>query len=73
MAVVPFSYFRLQRTRRGLSDAYQSGDWLAVRDYDRELGQSLEQAYADPRVDSAVLLDEMEKLLRIYEQLMKAC
>ena len=73
MAVVPFSYFRLQRTRSGLSDAFASGDWASVRDYDLQLGKNLEEAYCDPRVASADLIDEMEKLLRIYEQLMKAC
>ena len=73
MAVIPISYFRLQRTRFGLTDAFVREDWGSVQDYDRQLGKVLEEAYCDPRVESAELLDEMERLLHIYEQLMEAC
>ncbi|SMF36356.1 hypothetical protein SAMN02745866_02332 [Alteromonadaceae bacterium Bs31] len=66
MSVIPASFTSLVRTRRSLEKAYQSGDWESVREVDVLLGDCLNRAFDDSDRDTTVLIEELEKVLRLY-------
>jgi len=69
MSVVSRSHFELVRARRGLEKAFESGDWDALKDWDYQLGENLNRAFADDSRDSFELVEEMERVLQTYARL----
>ena len=66
MSVVTVSHAQLARARRDLERAYHSSDWDGVRRCDRQLGHHLNLAFADEHRDTRALVDELEKVLSLY-------
>lgn len=72
MSVVSSSHFSLVRARRELEKAFQKGDWDAVRVWDQQLGEKLNEAFDDDGRDTVALIDELERILLTYSNVVSA-
>jgi hypothetical protein len=72
MNVIPISHIALVRARKSMERAYRNNDWVAVREWDAELSQQLNQAFDDTGRDHALLVSELEKILALYSALTRA-
>ncbi|ABD81455.1 hypothetical protein [Saccharophagus degradans] len=72
MNLVTASQFSLARTRKQLQEAFKSKDWQTIRDVDRLLAQSLNEAFDDSNRDTRALIEELERIVSIYGE-MVAC
>ncbi len=69
MSVVSRAHFELVRSRRNLELAFERGDWEALREWDRVLGENLNRAFDDDKRDTFELVQEMERVLHTYARL----
>lgn len=69
MKLVSATQFALARTRKQLLDAYKSNDWKAVRDVDQLLAHNLNEAFDDKNRDTRALIDELEKIVGLYGEM----
>ena len=49
--------------------AFEAGDWDGVKRWDGLVGEGLDKAFDDPERDNASLVDELEKILGLYAQI----
>jgi hypothetical protein len=68
MTIIAASLVNVMRTRREMERALHQGDWDAVKQWDSKVGQSLDAAFDDPSRDNRALVDELEKVLGLYAQ-----
>lgn len=69
MNVIPISYVSLVRARKDLERAFEQEDWERVAECDEFLGAVLTQAFDDPARDHSLLTTELDKILRLYGQM----
>ena len=68
MSVVNASQFALIRARKELEKAHKQDDWHEVRRWDQELGAFLDKAFDDENRDTKALINELEKILATYSE-----
>ncbi len=69
MSVISASHFSLVRARRELEKAYDVEDWSAVKQWDQDLGRMLNAAFDDEGRDTRALVNELEKVLALYAEI----
>lgn len=69
MTVISASHFSLVRARRELKKSYDTGDWRAVKQWDQDLGSLLNLAFDDDGRDTRALVNELEKVLSLYAEI----
>lgn len=69
MKIIPASLVNVMRARREMERAFAQGQWEAVKEWDKKVGQCLDAAFDDPERDNRVLVDELEKVLALYAQM----
>lgn len=69
MKLVSASLVNVKRARREMERAFVQGDWEAVKRWDALVGEGLDQAFDDPSRDNVSLVDELEKILGLYAQI----
>ena len=69
MNIIPASLVNVMRSRREMERAYLQGNWEAVKDWDNKVSLYLDAAFDDPERDNRVLVDELEKVLNLYAQM----
>lgn len=69
MKLVTASQFALARTRKQLKAAFKNNDWQAVRDVDQILVHSLNDAFDDTNRDTRALIEELEKIVGLYGEM----
>lgn len=72
MSVISSHHFMLVRSRRELERAFSERDWEKIRQWDSELGRSLNLAFDDSERNTQALVDELEKILQTYAEVL-AC
>ena len=72
MSVISRSHLNLVRARKALEKAFAERDWDALKETDRQLGQSLNEAFDDQDRNTSELVQEMEKVLRTYASMVAA-
>lgn len=72
MSVISRSHFELVRARKALEQAFEEGDWVALRENDVLLGKQLDAAFVDDKRNTYELLQEMERVLKTYANLVSA-
>lgn len=72
MSVVSASYVELVRSRRALHQAFLKRDWEGVRQWDSLLGGNLNRAFDDDHRDTLALVEELEKVLKLYADIVVA-
>ena len=72
MSVVSISHLNLLRARKQMERAYKANDWEAVKDFDSLLTHQLTQAFDDPQRDNQMLVNELETILGLYAQMVRA-
>lgn len=66
MSIVVASQFALKRARRQLENAFNQGNWQAVRESDIELGKLLNKTFDEKSLDARALVSELETILTLY-------
>lgn len=69
MSVVSLSHVSVVRARKSMEQAFLNDDWDAVKDYDQLLAEQLNRAFDDPNRDNSGLVNELEKILNLYAQM----
>lgn len=69
MSVVSASQFALSRTRKELNNAFKNSDWKAIKDVDKTLSNNLNEAFDDKDRDTRLLIDELEKIVQLYGEM----
>lgn len=69
MKLVSASLVNVKRARREMERAFTLGDWEGVKRWDGLVGEGLDKAFDDPSRDNAGLVDELEKILGLYAQI----
>lgn len=72
MCVIPATHVALTRARKTLSRAYQVANWHSVGESDELLSEVLSQAFDDPNRNQRYLMQEMEKILALYADIMRS-
>lgn len=72
MSIVSSSHVDLVRARKKFKKAYQNGEWDDVRQKDRELSECLNIAFEDKERDAKALVDEVERILHVYSEVVSA-
>ncbi|WP_188151679.1 hypothetical protein [Teredinibacter waterburyi] len=71
-SLVSVTHVALVRARRELDRAFEEGDWERVRYWDAQLGQRLNRAFEDEERDTNGLIEELERVLKLYAQIVSA-
>lgn len=71
MTVISSSYFSLIRARKELEKAFQQGRWDDVKSWDIRLGVSLNKAFEDEQCNTAELVQELERILNTYANVVR--
>lgn len=66
MSVISGAHVNLVRARKALEKAFEERDWDALRETDKRLGESLNEAFDDEHRNTFELVQEMEKVLHTY-------
>lgn len=69
MSVVSASQFALARTRRSMLKAFRQKNWEAIKTCDRDLAANLNNAFDDSNRDTRALIDELEKIIGLYAEM----
>lgn len=69
MSIVSASQFTLARTRKELVTAFKNNDWQAVKEVDQLLAHNLNHAFDDKHRDTKALIDELEKIVCLYSEM----
>ena len=69
MKLVSASLVNVKRARREMERAFTAGDWDGVKRWDGLVGEGLDKAFDDPSRDNVGLVDELEKILGLYAQI----
>ncbi|HEY6529903.1 MAG TPA: hypothetical protein VIZ65_14535 [Cellvibrionaceae bacterium] len=69
MKLVSASLVNVKRARREMEKSFEAGDWDGVKRWDALVGKGLDTAFDDPNRDNAGLVDELEKVLGLYAQI----
>lgn len=72
MSVVSASQFALSRARRDLKNAFSNNDWQSIKDVDKILSHTLNNAFDDANRDTKSLVDELEKIVSLYSEMVSA-
>lgn len=72
MSVVSASYVELVRSRRALQRSFLDRNWDDVRKWDSLLGGHLNSAFDDDYRDTLALVEELEKVLKLYADIVAA-
>ncbi len=66
MSITSAPQFALSRTRKALNSAFKEQDWDAIKNTDKTLTESLNAAFDDEDRDIKSLIDELEKIVLLY-------
>ncbi len=66
MKIITASLVSVMRARREMERAFAQGDWNLVKTWDKKVGEYLDAAFDDPDRDNRILVDELEKILKLY-------
>lgn len=69
MNIVPTSHMALVRARKNMQSAFESQDWVAVKEWDARVSHQLNQAFDDDLRDHKRLVGELEKILALYSSM----
>jgi hypothetical protein len=69
MNLVSATLVNVKRARREMERAFAVGDWESVKRWDTLVGEGLDKAFDDPSRDNVGLVDELEKVLGLYAQI----
>ncbi|MFO1368763.1 MAG: hypothetical protein U1F46_07170 [Marinagarivorans sp.] len=69
MKLVSASLVNVKRARREMERAFAAGNWDGVKRWDTLVGQGLDAAFDDPDRDNKGLVEELEKVLGLYAQI----
>lgn len=69
MKLVSASLVNVKRARREMERAFVAGNWDGVKHWDALVGKGLDAAFDDPSRDNAGLVEELEKVLGLYAQI----
>jgi len=69
MKLVSASLVNVKRARREMERAFAAGNWDGVKHWDGQVGKGLDAAFDDPERDNAGLVEELEKVLGLYAQI----
>tara|TARA_R110000868_G_scaffold363597_1_gene625920 strand:+ start:738 stop:1034 length:297 start_codon:yes stop_codon:yes gene_type:complete len=72
MSLVSSSVFSLKRAHQELEKAFVSGDWVAVRHWDKVLAEALRVACNDTSNDLPHIIGQLEKILNSYARMVSA-
>ena len=72
MSVISGSHVNLVRARKALEKAFAERDWEALKETDILLGESLNEAFDDKHRNAYELVQEMEKILHTYSEMVMA-
>jgi len=72
MSVISRSHLNLVRARKALEKAFKERNWDALRETDKLLGESLNEAFDDVGRNTVELVQEMEKVLGTYAEMVAA-
>lgn len=72
MPVIPSSYLNLVRARRELESAFYSQDWEQVKHWDATMGECLGCAFDDEHRNTGQLIQELERILGLYAQIVSS-
>ncbi len=68
MSVTNSTEFALKRARIELEKAHNRQDWVALRHWDKKLGDFLNQAFDDENRNTRALITELEVILSTYNR-----
>lgn len=72
MSLISSSHLSLVRARKELEKAFDENRWDELKDLDKSLGASLNQAFDDKQRDPTSLVHELEKVLSLYASMVEA-
>jgi len=66
MSITTASQFALSRTRKDMDSAFKDQNWDAIKHTDKQLTDNLNAAFDDDDRDIKSLIDELEKIVILY-------
>jgi len=72
MTVVSANVVALIRCRKMLEKAFQRKNWEHIRQWDISLGESLNAAFEEQPLDANTLIEELERVLSLYADIVAA-
>ncbi len=69
MNLISASLVNVKRARREMERAFTAGNWDGVKHWDGLVGKGLDAAFDDPARDNVGLVEELEKILGLYAQI----